>query len=150
MKVYRISKTEYADDIEGTGAKLYGGRWNHVNTPCIYTAGSQSLAVLEYSVNINIDFIPDQLSMCIFEVINKDIQEIQNKDLPKNWKDTPAPFSTKSSGTEWLKDDAPIIKVPSIIIPEEHNYILNPLFINKSFQLVEKKRFVYDLRIKTR
>lgn len=148
MKVYRISKTEYANDLNGTGAKLFGGRWNQVNTPCIYTSESRSLAVLEYSVNINIDFIPDSLSICIFEIDEHQIKTIQSQELPTDWRETPAPFSTKNLGTELLQNDAPIIKVPSIIIPDEHNYIFNPSLPKKSFQLIEIKRFDFDLRIK--
>lgn len=148
MKVYRISKTEYATDLAGTGAKLYGGRWNHVDTPCIYTSESRSLAVLEYSVNLNIDFIPPSLSVCIFMIDEKHIQEIQTHEIPDDWKKTPASFSTKSMGTELLKNDAPILKVPSIIIPDEYNYILNPLASNKAFHLIDCKEFAYDLRIK--
>lgn len=148
MKVYRISKTEYAKDLAGTGAKLYGGRWNHVNTPCIYTSESRALAVLEYSVNINIDFIPNSLTVCIFEIDEKHIQEIQPNNLPADWQEIPAPYSTKTIGTEFLQSDVPIIKVPSIIIPDEYNYILNPSLLGKVFQLIEMKRFIYDLRIK--
>lgn len=148
MKVYRISKTEYANDLNGTGAKLFGGRWNQVDTPCIYTSESRSLAVLEYSVNINIDFISDSLSICIFEIDEKQIKEIKPQELPNDWRETPAPYSTKSIGTEWLQNNVPIIKVPSIIIPDEHNYILNPSISQKYFQLIDTKKFTFDLRIK--
>jgi len=148
MKVYRISKTEYAKDLAGTGAKLYGGRWNHVNTPCIYTSESRALAILEYSVNININFIPNTLTICTFEIDEKQIREIQSDELPANWKEIPASHSTKTIGTGWLQKDVAIIKIPSIVIPDEFNYILNPSQFGTAFQLIEMKRFIYDLRIK--
>lgn len=148
MKVYRVSKTEYAKDLAGTGAKLYGGRWNHVNTPCIYTAESRALAILEYSVNINIDFIPNSLTICIFDIDEEQIQEVKTKKLPTDWQEIPAPYSTKTIGTELLEKDVSIIKVPSIVIPDEYNYIINPTFLGKGFQLIEMKEFIYDLRIK--
>ena len=148
MLVYRLSKTQYAKDLNGTGAKLFGGRWNQIDTPCIYTAESRSLAILEYSVNVNVDFIPRALSICIFEIDESHIKEIKIKDLPGDWKETPATFSTKEFGTKLLEKGTPILKIPSIVIPEEFNYILNPLVDSKAFKLVEVKDFVYDLRIK--
>ncbi|PWH85150.1 RES family NAD+ phosphorylase [Brumimicrobium oceani] len=148
MKVYRISKTEYAKDLGGTGAKLYGGRWNHIDTPCIYTSESRALAVLEYSVNINIEYIPKDLSLCVFEIDDKYLHEITPNEIPTNWNATPSPYSTKTMGTELFKNNIGIIKAPSIVIPEEYNFILNPSLIEKAFQLIEIKNFNYDLRIK--
>lgn len=148
MLVYRISKTQYAHDLNGTGAKLFGGRWNHIDNPCIYTSASRSLAVLEYSVNINVDFIPRALSICIFEIDENSIKEIKPRQLPGDWQEIPAPYSIKDFGTKLLKKGTSIIKIPSIVIKDEFNYILNPNAINKDFKLVEVKDFVYDLRIK--
>ena len=150
MLVYRVSKTQYAYDLNGTGAKLFGGRWNHVDTPCIYTAESRALAVLEYSVNINIDVIPRALSICIFEIDENLIKEIKTKKLPGDWQEIPAPYSTKDFGTKLLKKGISIIKIPSIVIKDEFNYILNPNDLGSSFKLIEVKDFVYDLRVKNK
>lgn len=148
MKVYRISKTQYANDITGTGAKLYGGRWNHVNTPCIYTSESRALAILEYSVNINASLIPDFLSLCVFELNENKIHEIAKDVLPSDWKKIPSSNSTKTIGTDLLHNNKAIIRVPSITIPEEFNYIINPTQLGKDFELIETKKITYDLRIK--
>lgn len=149
MKVYRVSKTQYAHDLNGTGSKLFGGRWNHIDTPCIYTSESRALAVLEYSANIAIDFIPRALSLCVFEIDETQIERIAIKALPGNWRNTPAPKSTKDFGTQWLREKMGILKIPSIIIPQEFNYLLNPLSEKPGFELVETYDFVYDLRIKS-
>lgn len=148
MKVYRITKTKYAEDLSGTGTKLYGGRWNHIDSACIYTSESRALSVLEYAVNINIDFIPRALSLCVFEIDESQVYSLNQKGLPGNWRATPAPKSTKDYGTQFLKSNKPILKIPSIIIPEEFNYIINPQVASLSFKLVEIKDFVFDLRIK--
>lgn len=147
MKVYRISKTRYAEDLEGTGSKLYGGRWNAVGTPCIYTSQSRALAILEYAVNVNIDMIPRGLSLCVFEIEEKDILTVQIKDLPGNWTAIPAPSATKEFGSAILASDCAVLKIPSIVVSDEFNYILNPL-IKNAFKLLEVKDFVFDLRIK--
>ncbi len=46
MLVYRVGKTRFAKDLTGEGARLNGGRWNNIGTPCIYTAESRALAIL--------------------------------------------------------------------------------------------------------
>lgn len=148
MKVFRLSKTTYADDLNGTGAKLYGGRWNAVGTPCIYTAASRALAVLEFTVNVAVEFLPKNLSMCSFEVDEKYIQEVAFADLPMDWRAAPAPLSVKKLGTTLLKKGAPILRLPSVVIPEEFNYILNPLCDKPCFELIEVVEFVFDQRIK--
>lgn len=149
MNIYRITKTQYAKDLTGTGAKLFGGRWNHSDVPCIYTAASRALSVLEYAVNINVDFIPRALSLCVFEIDESQIFSFKEEDLPGNWRETPAPRSTKDFGTELLQKEHPIIKIPSIIIPQEFNYILNPFAGNTAFELIETRDFIFDLRIKS-
>lgn len=148
MKVYRLTKTQYAEDLNGTGAKLFGGRWNHIDSSCIYTSESRALSILEYAVNINIDFIPRALSLCIFEIDESQVHSLKEEELPGNWKETPAPKSTKDFGTLLLQKKYPILKIPSIIIPQEFNYLLNPQADKLKFELVEIKDFVFDLRIK--
>lgn len=146
MKVYRISKSEYAEDLSGTGAKLFGGRWNHINIPCIYAAGSAALAVLEYSVNVNVAFVPIDLSLAVFEIEEKYIHK--PKQLPGDWAAVPAPLSAKDLGSALLSDKVSVIRVPSVVIPIEYNYLLNPSAAGKAFHLLEVREFRYDLRIK--
>lgn len=149
MKVYRLTKTQYAADLKGTGAKLFGGRWNHIDFPCIYTAESGALSVLEYAVNVNVDFIPRALSLCVFEIDESQVSSLKEEELPGNWRQTPAPKSTKDFGTKLIEEKYAIIKIPSIIIPTEFNYILNPFAGNTAYNLVETRDFIFDLRIKS-
>ena len=150
MIVYRVGRTKYAHDLQGEGARLYGGRWNHKLTPCIYTSASRALALLEYTANINIDDIPRALSITTFELTPLEIYQIEVPDLPGNWRDAPAPASTKDFGTTLLKKAShAFLQIPSAILPEEFNYLLNPTFRDsETFRILEIKDFVYDLRIK--
>jgi len=150
MRVYRIGKTKHANDLTGEGARLFGGRWNHKLTPCIYTSESRALALLEYTVNINIEDIPRALSITTIEIPTIGIQEIEEVQLPGNWKQVPAPSSTKDLGTQILKTSAKLVlKIPSSVITEEYNYLLNPLHPDsKLFKIVDIRNFVYDVRIK--
>lgn len=150
MIVYRLSKTKYANDITGEGARLYGGRWNNKLVPCIYTAASRALAVLEYTVNVNFDDIPRALSLVVIDIPDKNILELSEAELPGNWKQSPAPSSTRQFGTRLLTEaKAAVIKLPSTVIPEEFNYILNPLHPDsKNFKILAIQDFVFDVRIK--
>lgn len=150
MIVYRIGRIKYANDLTGEGARLNGGRWNHKLTPCIYTSGSRSLAVLEYTVNVNIDDIPRALSITTIEIKESDILELTIPDLPGDWRISPASTSTKDFGTNLLKGHSySVIKIPSVIIPAEYNYLLNPLHKKSSaFKIKNVEDFIYDERIK--
>jgi RES domain-containing protein len=150
MLVYRIGRTKYADDLTGEGARLHGGRWNHKLTPCIYTSGSRSLAVLEYTVNVQIDDIPRALSITTIEITESDILELTTGDLPGNWRTSPAGTLAKDFGTNLLKElYYSVIKIPSVIIPDEYNYLLNPLHKkSSSFRIKHVEDFIYDVRIK--
>jgi len=74
------------------------------------------------------------------------------KDLPGNWKDSPTPRSTKDFGTAILKKGRhSIIKIPSVVIPFEYNYLVNPLHAGiESCKLVSVHDYVYDVRLKTK
>ncbi|MFT3950186.1 MAG: RES family NAD+ phosphorylase [Agriterribacter sp.] len=150
MIVYRIGRTKFSKDLSGAGARLHGGRWNHILTSCIYTSESRALAVLEYTVNVNIDDIPRSLSISTFEIPDTGIYELTVKDLPGNWKAAPASSSTKDLGTKLLRSaNSPIIKIPSAIIPQEFNFILNPQHPgSENFKILDVEDFVYDVRIK--
>jgi RES domain-containing protein len=150
MIVYRVGRSKHAKDLSGEGARLHGGRWNHKLTACIYTSQSRALAVLEYTVNVNIDDLPRSLSITTIEIPDKDIQIINIAGLPGNWNIVPAPYSAKDFGTSLLMAAASaIIRYPSSVIPDEFNFILNPVHpASKNFAILDTRDFVYDVRIK--
>jgi RES domain-containing protein len=150
MIVYRIGRTKYANDLKGEGARLFGARWNNKMIGCLYTSESRALALLEYTVNVNIDDIPRALSITAIEIPDKPIRVVNEADLPGNWKKYPAPYSTKDFGSKLLlAAEDPVIQIPSTIIPNEFNYLLNPIHPNSThFKIIEISDFTYDVRIK--
>ncbi len=150
MVVYRLGKMKYASDLIGDGARLMGGRWNEPGLACLYSSASRALAVLEYTVNTHIDDIPRALSVVSIDLGNIEMLELTEAQLPGDWRKFPAPPSAKSFGNSLLKSaKKAIIKIPSCIIPEEYNYILNPAHADhKKIKILDIRDFVYDVRLK--
>ncbi len=113
--------------FDGEGARLYGGRWNSPGVPMVYTAGSQSLAVLEMLVHLENS---DLLEKYVFlEVILDEamVTVVAAADLLRNWRADPAPLKLRAIGDDWVASGASVVlRVPSSVIPAEYNYLLNP------------------------
>lgn len=150
MEVFRVCRTKWSKDFSGEGARLFGGRWNRKGTPCIYTASSRSLAILEYSVNISLDDIPRSLSLVAIRIPDMHLL-LKMEDLPGNWRDVPAPSSTREFGNGLLLEKKHlIIRLPSAVIPQEFNYVINPLHpALKQCEVIRVEDLVYDVRIKS-
>lgn len=148
MIIYRLSIEQYKDDISGTGAKLYGGRWNATGIPVLYTTENISLAVLEIIVRTNINLIPLHYYLLKIEVPdNVDITTINKNKLKKEWK---ADIGyTKWIGTEFLKaKKSLVLKIPSAIVDEEHNFIINTEHNEfKKIKILSTKKFSFDKRL---
>src|SRR5690606_13751278 len=86
MILYRLSKFNYADDLSGTGARLYGARWNSIGVPMVYFASSRSLALLEVLVHLPPTLIPENFCMSVFQVPDN-FMEFKSSQLPQNWKE---------------------------------------------------------------
>lgn len=149
MILYRIAKCTYADDLTGTGARLYGGRWNSEGRPMLYLASSRSLALLEVLVHLSPLIIPDNFCVAEIEVPEHSISLLDVALLPDNWRDVSAPVILKELGDNFLKNNKHLLmKVPSAIVPAEHNYLLNPLHPDvKDVRIINKEPFGFDERL---
>jgi RES domain-containing protein len=149
MVLYRIVKCSYADDLGGTGARLYGGRWNSEGKPALYLASSRSLAVLEVLVHLPPLMIPDDYCLVEIEVPDNSITHIAVDQLPPAWKDISPPVALKQIGDDFLrKQEHLLMKVPSSIVPAEYNYLLNPLHHTiKKVKVLKKQPFNFDERL---
>jgi RES domain-containing protein len=147
--VWRLVTARFVDSaFSGEGARLYGGRWNRKGTPLVYTAGSQSLAMLEMLVQdtplraryvIIPASIPTGLKM----------DRIRTKELPEDWRKSGARSQIQAIGTNWAKRcETAVLAIPSAVIPAENNYLLNPLHMDfAKIKIGEPQDFVTDLRL---
>ena len=128
MLLYRIGKTKYAHDLTGVGAKLNGGRWNHVGIPCIYLAESRALSLLEYAAHSGMDTLPPTLSFTTIELPAHSIRELSVDELPASWLQRPYSKESRDIGSTLLsKQEGLLLKIPSVIIGQEFNFVLNTL-----------------------
>jgi RES domain-containing protein len=147
MKVYRISNKKYTEHLNGEGAYRVGGRWNSKGIRMVYTSTSIALASLEVLVHTDGIPIPKGMILLTFEVPNKHIQSLDNP--PLNWNETPPKGAAKSVGDEFTKSNNILgLKVPSAIIPEEYNVLVNPLNIHMDkVELVSQREYAFDGRL---
>jgi RES domain-containing protein len=149
MILYRIAKCQYADDLSGTGARLYGGRWNSEGRAMLYLASSISLAVLEVLVHLNPLIVPDNFCLTEIEVPDDSIALLDTVLLPNNWQDVSAPGMLRELGDDFLKKQQYLLmKVPSAVVPAEYNYVVNPQHPDaKKIQIIKKSHFSFDDRL---
>lgn len=150
MYLYRVVRNKYLYDLSGAGSKLFGGRWNSPGIPALYTSASKSLAVLESLTNTPPAILQNDFSILIVEIKGKVLaHEFQEKDLPKNWKVYPAPINLAKLGDKWLLARKKLlIKVPSVVIPSEFNYIINPLHKDMSkVKIIAAEKLELDGRV---
>ena len=108
---------------------MYGGRWNHAGTSVVYTSSSLSLAALELFVHVDIDIVSADLVAIPADVPDSlTTDAVKIGSLSKDWRRYPAPEALQDIGTAWAaKASTAILAVPSAVIPEEGNYLLNPV-----------------------
>jgi RES domain-containing protein len=126
MTVYRISNCKYVNDLSGKGAALYGGRWNNKDTYLIYTAQSRALALLETVVHTG--KIPeDGFCLVAIELPDTSLYTYTTEQLPPGWHSSPPPDYLKAIGDEFVRKNKYLaIKVPSVLMMEEYNLLINP------------------------
>lgn len=150
MKVYRISKCKYINDLSGYGAFMNGGRWNSVNTRMLYSSQSASLALLETLAHLPSYLAPEGFCLLSLEIPSKEIQELKKEYLPANWNQYPNVFATQKIGDDFInKNNKLILKVPSCIINSEYNYLINPLNEKiKDVKIISIENIEVDKRLK--
>ncbi|WP_244438953.1 RES family NAD+ phosphorylase [Paraburkholderia dilworthii] len=126
LTVWRVVTQRYADTaFSGEGARLYGGRWNPKGVAMVYTAQTQSLALLEMLVQdsplrAHYVMIPARFPETI-------VERIDSASLPVDWRDISARAELQQVGTTWSQTRASaVLAVPSAVVPAETNYLLNP------------------------
>ena len=150
--LWRIAKhtPEYrADDLSGGGAKLTGGRWNSKGHALIYASTTIALATLETLAHLG-----DSIAIRNAFLIRIDVPvSVWNKreyitpgDLEPTWVAEPPGSTTIYFGDGWISSlSAALLMVPSVIVPEECNVLINPAHADaRKIKATVMRQFVYD------
>ena len=139
MRAWRICRDAYAD-LTGEGARLWGGRWNSPGRPLVYAADSAALAVLEVRVHLDLSF---DLLPADYVLLTLDLGTASIETVPS------LPADTAAFGDAWLAAGrTAVLHVPSVIVPESANILINPRHPDATrVTVAEKRPFGFDERL---
>ena len=149
MRLNRICRSAHRE-LDGEGARLYGGRWNTPGHPIVYTSTSLALAALEYLVHVDPEDVPGDLIALTIEMPDHvDIETIHVASLPAGWEQVPEPLACKELGDAWVRRGQTLaFRVPSAPVPEETNVLLNPGHpAARRVRVVAERLFYFDPRL---
>ena len=147
MTLYRLTTGNFANNISGEGAKIYGGRWNSVGIPVVYFSEFISLSILEILVRTDKLNSPAAYTLLSVQIPENPVKSIELKKLKPGWQ---AHIEyTRWIGEEFLKENQTLaLKVPSAIVPHEHNFLINPLHPDfKKVKIINTELLELDKRL---
>lgn len=139
MRAWRLCRAAFVD-LSGDGARLHGGRWNSPGRPMIYAAETAALAVLEVRVHLDLplELLPDDYVLAGMDLGDPVVETLEA------FPDDPRAF-----GDSWLAEGrSAVLRVPSVIVPESRNFLLNPAHPQAGgFQIAATRPFAFDPRL---
>lgn len=145
------------DAWSGVGAAKTGGRWNSPGVRLVYASGSLALASLERLVHTFSVRGLEGLWVHELSFEEEDALRLPDDLLPENWNRKPVPpdwhapplKATQLIGNDWVARRASLLlRVPSAMLPEEHNYLVNPQHPSFSdSHLGTPQQFRFDKRV---
>ncbi|KJH69612.1 hypothetical protein UH38_22980 [Aliterella atlantica CENA595] len=151
MRVWRICNAKWAATaFDGTGAKLYGGRWNPIGVTVVYTSSSLALATLELLVHLGVKTSPQAYVAIAADIPSTiAIEQVDKSNLPVDWRRDPSPSSLAAIGQQWVsRGNSAVLQVPSAVIDEEWNYLLNPQHLDfAQIAIAAAREFQFDSRL---
>ena len=148
MIVWRLARLAHVK-LDGEGARLAGGRWNSRGRAAIYASSRLSLAALELLVHTDVSLVPTDLVACEIDIPDDvQIHTVDVTDLPKEWRNPGHP-GCRATGDAWLAEErTAVLRVPSAVVPEEWNVILNPRHGDAArIAVVRRRKFAFDSRL---
>lgn len=148
-RAWRIVREDHGyTAFDGEGAWRFGGRWNSRGTRTVYTSATLSLAALETLVHLNPPVAFKYVAIPI-EFDEALVETFATSDLPDDWNEEPPPPSTAEIGDRWVKESrSAVLELPSVIIPAEPNYLLNPAHSDfKRIRIGKPTPFSFDPRL---
>lgn len=140
-----------SEDLSGEGARITGGRWNRAGIPVIYAADSIALACLETLAHLDFGSLPlnRYLVRIDIPVAVWGRRRILSPDELIGWDASPAGKVSLDAGDAWLvQNRTALLQVPSVIVPEESNILINPVHKDsKTLVATKVRKWLYDARL---
>ncbi len=148
MRCYRLCEARFRA-LDGQGARKHGGRWNRPGRSAVYASSSRALAILELLARVDREVPAGLLLLTIDIPDGAPVERLQLDALPKDWQARPAPESCRRVGDDWLASaKSLVLAVPSVLVPEESNLLLNPKHGGFSaVAVVAERPFSFDPRL---
>lgn len=125
MELFRIVKEKFARILSTSGA---ANRWNAEGEHVLYAGSSRSLSTLELIVHRGAVEPADGYRLMVISVADDDhlYKQVSIKSLPANWRTLSGYPALQKIGSAWYKSqESLVLRIPSVIIPKEYNYVLN-------------------------
>ncbi len=130
MRIYRVVKEQYATDaFSGIGALLNEGRWHREGTCVVYASDQPASALLEVLVHTQATRLLDQkyVLFCLDIDPERHVLRLQRGEYPDGWRGMTWNRAAQFVGTVWAeKGNSVVLEVPSVIVPYQNNYLINP------------------------
>jgi RES domain-containing protein len=155
VSVWRIAADtpDYsASDLGGRGAEATGGRWNRRGTPLVYASATRALACLETVVHLGSGSLP--LNRYLVEIVVPDAEwekrTVFDRGRHVGWDAEPAGLVSLDWGTAWAGEGSALLaELPSVVVPEESNVVINPRHRGAASLRARKvRRWTYDARLR--
>jgi RES domain-containing protein len=155
VNLWRLAREtqEYpANDLSGKGAAKFGGRWNPVRVPVVYAASNISLAALELLVHIGEVAKIRNLFLIKIDIPESIMQRADRVKIPSinpAWQAEPPGIASMEIGRRWVQTGQTLLlQVPSAIVPEESNFLINPAHTDSQrIRGTVVRQFVFDPRL---
>ncbi len=148
MEVYRITHKKWSKYLYATGV---AARWNSRGVEVLYCASSRSLACLENIVHRNSVELTDTFDTMVIHIPDDaPLVHLSLNELPSNWYKAGDKYyrKTRSFGDDWAAENKYLVlKVPSVIIKNEFNYLINPNHVDfDRIKLITIESFFFDIK----
>lgn len=147
--MWRLTRASFRA-LDGEGARLAGGRWNSEGRPVVYASSTLALAALEYLVHVDPADVPDDLVALGIELPSRaSTMRVAVGDLPNDWNRVHDHPACQGAGDEWADAGRTLaLRVPSALVPEEENVLLNPRHAEaEKLKTARERRFAFDPRL---
>ncbi len=144
--LWRISNYH---SLSGEGGLLFSARWHTAGKPIVYFAESPAGALVEALVHLELDETDWPSSYQLMQVEYPEKLRLENLDpaTTRNWRANVS--VTRRLGDAWLlAGRSALARVPSAILPETWNVLLNPIHEQAGqVRIVKVTRAEYDPRL---